>query len=126
MSYDVFFQGFKAGDAAGGGSDLVRSMLEPYVTRSEPEHSFLRIGVEGGGADVYLNDDDMMVNHAAGTATWDLLVNAASRANWTVLLVDGPPCITNEGQRAELPAELADEAVMISSGSDLLRIIASL
>ncbi len=59
--------------------------MAPYVSRSEPEHSFLRIEVDGGGADVYLNDDDMMVNHAGGTATWDLLVRAASRANWTLL-----------------------------------------
>ena len=126
VSYDVFFKGFKAGDAARGGGGLVRSVLEPYVSRSEPEHSFLRIEVEGGGADVYLNDDDMMVNNPGGTATWDLLVSAASRANWTLLLVDGPPCITNEDQRAELPAELADEAVAIRNGTDLLRIIADL
>lgn len=50
MSYDVFFQGFTAGDVASGGGDVVRSMLEPYVTRSDPEHSFLRINVEAGGS----------------------------------------------------------------------------
>jgi hypothetical protein len=42
-------------------------------------------------ADVYLNDDDMMVNHAGGSATWDLLAKAATVAGWTVLLIDGPP-----------------------------------
>lgn len=126
MSYDVFFQGFKGGDAAPGGGDAVRAMLAPHVARSEPEHSFLRIEVEDGGADVYLSDDHMMVNHAGGTAAWDLLVRAATAANWTVLLPDGPPAVTNESQRAELPAELVEEAVAVTTGAGLLRIIESI
>jgi hypothetical protein len=120
MSYDVFFQGFKAGDAARGGGTAVRAMLEPYVTRSEPDHSFLRIDVGDGGADVYLSDDHMMVNHAGGRMTWDLLIEAATVARWTALLSDGPPCITGEDQRHDLPVELRDEAVLISSGAELL------
>lgn len=126
MSYDIFFQGFKRGDATAGGGDAVRRMLAPHVTESEPEHSFLRIEVEDGGADVYLSDDHMMVNHAGGTATWDLLVLAAGAADWTILLPDGPPVLTNENQRAELPAELAEGAVVISGGAELLEVIASL
>lgn len=126
MSYDVFFQGFKGGDAAPGGGDTVRMLLEPHVMRSEPEHSFMRIDVEDGGADVYLGDDHMMVNHAGGKATWDLLVRAAAAANWTILLPDGPPAITDESQLAELPAELAEEAIVVTTGTDLLRIIESI
>lgn len=126
MSYDVFFQGFKRGEAAAGGGDIVRAMLARHVTRAEPEHSFVRIEVEDGGADVYLGDDHMMVNHAGGTATWDLVVRAAGAANWTILLPDGPSVLTNENQRAELPADLAEDAVVISGGTDLLGLIASL
>lgn len=126
MSYDVYFQDFKGGDAALGGGDAVRTLLKPHVARSEPEHSFVRIDVEDGGADVYLSDDHMMVNHAGGTATWDLLVRAAAVANWTVLLPDAPPAITDETQRAELPAELAEEAIVVATGTDLLRIIESI
>lgn len=66
MSYDVFFQGFKRGDAAAGGGASARTMLAPHLTKSEPEHNFLRIEVDDGGADVYLSDDHMMVNHAGG------------------------------------------------------------
>lgn len=126
MSYDVYFQGFKGGDAAPGGGDAVRVILDPHVMRSEPEHSFARIEVEDGGADLYLSDDHMMVNHAGGTATWDLLVRAAAAANWTVLLPDGPPAVTNETQRADLPVDLAEEAVVVTTGADLLRIIESI
>jgi hypothetical protein len=121
MSYDAFFQGFKGGDAAAGGGDAVRSILQPYVTRSEPEHSFLAIELVDGEAEVYLKDDSMMVNHVADNATWDLLVHAATAADWTVLLLDGPPCITREEQRAELPAELREDAVLVSCGADLLK-----
>ena len=126
MAYDVFFQGFKGGDAADGGGEAVRTMLEPHVTKSEPEHNFLRIEVEDGGADVYLSDDHMMVNHAGGSATWDLLVRAAAAASWTILLPDGPAVLTTESQRSELPAELAESAVLISGGAELLDVVASL
>lgn len=68
----------------------------------------------------------MMVNHAGGTATWDLLVRAARAVDWTILLPDGPPVLTNENQRAELPAELAEDAIVISDGAALLGVIASL
>lgn len=126
MSYDVFFQGFKGGDAMAGGGEAVRTILAPDVARSEPEHSFPRIEVEDGGADVYLSDDHMMVNHAGGTDTWDLIVRAAAAANWTILLPDGPPVLTIESQRSELPAELAEDAVVISNGAELLGVIAPL
>ncbi len=126
MSYDVFLQGFKRGEAAAGGGDVVRAMLAPHVMRAGPERSFGRIEVEDGGADVYLSDDHMMVNHAGGTAAWDLVVRAAGAANWTILLPDGPSVLTNETQRAELPGDLAEDAVVISSGTDLLGWIASL
>lgn len=125
MSYDVFFQGFTGGDAAAGGGDDVQAMLAPYITLAEPEHSFVRIEVEDGGADVYLSDDHMMVNHAGGTATWDLLVRAAIKANWTILLPGGPPAVTDESQRAQLPVELAEDAVLVTTGGDLLRLIES-
>ena len=126
MSYDVFFQGFKGGDAAPGGGDTVRAMLEPHVTQSETEHSFVRIEVEDGAADVYFSDDHMMVNHAQGTGTWDLLVRAAAAASWTILLPDGPAVLTTESQRSELPAGLAASAVVISGGAELLDVVASL
>lgn len=124
MSYDVFFQGFKGGDAAPGGGDRVRAMLEPYVKWSEPGNSFMCIEVEDGGADVYLDDDGMMVNHAGGTATWDLLVCAATAANWSILLLGGTVACTRPDQRAELPSELSEGAVVVVSGAELLKLIA--
>ena len=126
MSYDVFFQGFEGGDAAAGGGGAVRAVLEPHVTQSDAEHSFVRIEVEDGGADAYLSDDHMMVNHPQGTGIRDLLVRAAAAANWTILLPDGPAVLTTESQRSELPAELAESAVLISGGAELLDVVASL
>jgi hypothetical protein len=126
VSYDVVFQRFRGGDAVPGGGDKVRAVLEPYVTRAEPERSFVRVEVGDNGADVYLGEDHMMVNHADGVATWDLLVRAAADANWTILLPDGPPALTNADQQSELPAELAEVAVTVSSGADLLLLIKGL
>jgi hypothetical protein len=126
MSYDVFFQGFRNCDFRPGGGDVVRTILAPFVTRSEDDSNFLRVEVDNGSADAFLSDDSMMINQVEGVATLDLFARAAAAANWVILLPGGPAALTNEGQRAELPAELADEAVVISDGADLARLIASL
>lgn len=66
MSFDVFFQRFAHGDAEPGGGELMREVLDPFVVREEPEHSFLLLEYGDGSALVYLDGDGMMANHITG------------------------------------------------------------
>ena len=121
MSYDVFFQGFIAGEASGLGGAKMREVIAPHVISQEGGHIRVRFG--DGEADLYLSEDGMMANHISGRDPWQLLVAGAEAANWVILPLDGPVCLTAPGQREELPDELTDHVVSVESGADLLEVI---
>lgn len=121
MSLDVFFQGFIAGESSERGGTEMRAVLAPHVI--EEDASFLRIRVGDGEADVYLRDDGMMANHVSGQDPWDLLVKGAQAANWVIMPLDLPTCLTQPGQRGELPEGLDDDVVVVETGSDLRAVI---
>ena len=123
MSFDVFFQGFVAGALSERGGAEMRQVLAPHVT--ERSASFLRLRVGDGEADVYLNDDGMMANHISGRDPWDLLLRGAQAANWVIMPLDCPTCLTQPGQREELPEELQDDVVVVESAADLRAVIES-
>ena len=123
MSSDVDFHGFHQGAATAAGGDVVRAVLDPWVVHRADELSFLQVEVGDGTADVYLDEDDMLVNHVTGEDPWDLLVRSARAAGWVVLPVDGPACLTAESQRVDLPVELVAGAVVVASGPELLAAI---
>ena len=72
MSFDVFFQGFLAGESSERGGAQMREVLAPHI--SEEDGAFLRVRVGDGEADIYLHDGGMMANHIEGRDPWDLLV----------------------------------------------------
>ncbi|MCW2793620.1 MAG: hypothetical protein JWO76_2718 [Nocardioides sp.] len=121
VSFDVFFQGFVAGGAAEGGSAEMLAVLGPHVT--ERDGTFLRVRVGDGEAYIYLSSDSMMANHVSGRDPWDALVEGARAANWVILPIGCPTCLTRPDQRDELPVELLDEVVLVSSGAELLTVI---
>lgn len=123
MSFDVYLQGFRDGDAADSGGGLMRQVLGPYVVREEPESHFVVVEFGDGSVDVYLDGDSMMANHVAGDRPWDLLVEGARAADWVIMPVGCPTCITDEAQRAHLPEGLKDDVVLVLSGAELLRAI---
>lgn len=123
MSFDVFFQRFRDGDAEPGGGDLMRQALRPYIVREEDEHSFALVEYGDGTMDVYLDGDSMMANHITGEQPWDLLVQGARAAGWVVMPVGCPTCITDESQRSHLPDGLDDGVALVASGEELLRVI---
>ncbi|MBF4163972.1 hypothetical protein [Nocardioides acrostichi] len=125
MSFDVYFQRFRNRDTEPGGGEAMRQVLAPHIVREDPEHSFARVEYGDGEADVYLGPDGMKADHVTGTAPWDLLVQGARAADWVVMPVGCPACLTDEGQRAHMPEGLDDEAVLIASGQDLLAVIRS-
>lgn len=121
VSFDVFFQPFRNGEAGSGGGDRMRAVLRPHITREEPEQKFARVEIGTGSADVYLDDDSMLANRISGEEPWDLLVQGARAAGWVILPVGCPTCITDEQQREHLPPELKEEeVVLVSSGAELL------
>lgn len=101
----------------------MRQVLQPFITREEPEHHFALVEFGSGRADVYLDGDDMMVNHVSGDRPWDLLVEGARAAGYVILPVGSPTCIADDVQRAHLPEGLDDEVVLVMSGEDPLRVI---
>ncbi len=121
MSYDVFFQGFLAGAPSGQGSDQMRNALAPHVISSTG--STLQIRYGDGEADIYISDDGMMANHISGRDPWQLLVTGAQAANWVILPLGCPVCLTAPEQHGDLPAELADDVVFVASGDDLLSVV---
>ena len=126
MSFDVFFQRFRDGSGAVGGGEQMRRILEPFIVREEPDHRFVLVEYGDGSADVYLGDGGgMMANHISGERPWDLLVEGARAADWVILPVGYPTCITDESQRGHLPDGLDEDIVLVSSGDELLRVIRS-
>lgn len=123
MSLDVFFQGFLAGESSERGGAQMHALLSPHIT--EREGSLLRVRVGDGEADIYLSDDGMMANHISGQELWDLLARGAQEANWVILPLDRPTCLTQPGQREELPEGLDDAVVFIETGADLRAVIES-
>ncbi|MDN5792234.1 MAG: hypothetical protein L0H22_04140 [Brevibacterium aurantiacum] len=121
MSYDVFFQGFVAGESSGHRWGRMRNVVAPHV--SAQAGAWLQVRFGDGDADLYLSEDGMMANHISGRAPWQLLVTGARAANWVILPLDRPACLTVPGQREELPEERADGAVFVESGADLLKLI---
>lgn len=49
----------------------------------------------------------------------------AHAANWVIMPMDCPTCLTQSGQREELPDEFHDDVVVVYAGADLLRAIES-
>jgi hypothetical protein len=123
VSFDVYFQRFRDGDAEPGGRDRMRQVLEPFIAREALEVGFAQVQYGDGSADVYLDDDGMMANHISGDQPWELLVQGARAAGWVIVPVGCPTCLTDEGQRAHLPAGLDDAVVLVSTGEELLRVI---
>lgn len=123
MSFDIFFQGFIAGESSEDGGAQMRAVLAPHVVKED--ESFLRLRIGDGQADIYLMGDGMMANHVSGQDPWDVLVKAAQAANWVIMPLGCPTCLTQPGQREELPEGLDDEVVVVETGADLRAVIES-
>lgn len=123
MSYDVFFQGFLAGESSGTGAAAMDRGLAPYVVERRGSFRHLRVG--DGSADAYVNDVGMLANHISGVDLWEVLVEGARAANWVILPMDAPTCLTCPGQLEELPDGLGVAAVSVSTGADVLQVLPS-
>lgn len=66
-----------------------------------------------------------MVNHAKGDIIWDILVTVAAIGPFAIMPTGCPACVTEESMLADLPPPIEEDARVISSGSELLRVIAN-
>lgn len=124
MSFDIVAQRFIDGDAAEADAPLLQAILAPYLGRTEPDADFCELTFADGTADLYGIDDlaqGFMVNHVSGRLAWDLLAELVTGGGLTLMPMDAPPLIAAEEQRTHLPEGFGDEAVVITSGADILR-----
>ena len=126
MSFDIVIQRFIDGEPAAAESEALRNLLAPYVARTEAEFDFAELHFDDGTTDLYGIGEPgtgFMVNHVGGESAWAVLAEVAAAGGMTILAPGVPPMIFSETMRSHLPGELADEAVVISSGAEVLRTI---
>lgn len=114
-------QGFIVGDSSGTGGARMREAVAPHVVAQSGSKLHIRCG--DGEADLYVSEGGMMANHILGRDPWQLLVAGARSANWVILALDRPVCLTAQSQRTELPDGLAGDAILVRSGAELLRVV---
>ncbi len=125
MGFDIFLQRFDSGAAASVDPRVVEDVLAPHL-RDAP-HGGKHLEFSDGEAELYGADlgTGFMVTHASGREVWDVLVEVADRAGFAIIPVGCPVATTSEHARRQLPPDLADGAVVVRSGAELLSSIAS-
>lgn len=122
MSFDVFLQGFRKGDPADADGEKLAALLRPYIV--ETQQGFCELRFDDGDAALYGLEDlasGFMVNHVSGQQAWDVLVTVARGADLAIMPVGCPVAVPTEALIGDLPEELQKEAVIVTSGADLLR-----
>lgn len=124
VSFDVYLQAFRGGDAADGDGQAAMAALAPHL--SAHEANWAQVTTDDGGADVYgidRPDASLMFNHISGTSVWQLIYDVAERAGCAVMPVGCPTCLPVSVAADDLPGELADNIVVVASGHDLRRAV---
>jgi hypothetical protein len=124
LSFDVFLQRFQAAEAAEADHDVLSRLLQPYLIENGPGSADLLFG--DGDAAIYGTDDlgsGFMVNHVSGRQAWDVLAAVACEVGLTILAVGCPAAVPSEDLIGDLPAELRQDAIVVRSGEDLIRMI---
>ena len=82
--------------------------------------------MDDGEADVFgigQPSSGLMFSHLSGVAPWSLVFEVAQAAGFAILPVGCPACVLSVEMLSELPEELASDAIVVSSGDDLLAAI---
>lgn len=121
MSFDVYLQAF--GREQTDHSSRVLTVIDGLL-----DDGRTAIVTSDGSADVYGLDErpvvGLMFNHIVGLRAWDVIVDVARAAGFAILPVGAPTCIVDPDQEQAIPDDLAAEGVvLVSSGTELLRVI---
>jgi hypothetical protein len=124
VSFDIYLQGFRDGEARDADPELLEELLKPHI--ADRSDGFARLRFADGQADIYGMDDlasGVMVNRVSGVMAMDLIVRLARRAELAILPVGCPTAVTREDLLKDLPEELAEDAVVVTTGEHMLRLI---
>jgi hypothetical protein len=124
VSFDIFLQAFSDGDATSADGDAAPRMLDGWL--EDRDGSYARIVTGDGGANVFGVDDfgdGLMINHASGRAVWDVMFDLAHAGGYAVMPIGCPACVISSLHVVGLPDGLREDAVVIESGEDLLRVV---
>ena len=123
MSFDIFLQAFAGGQAAAGHPDEAFRTLEPHLDGS-PADGFARLITPDGDADVFgIGTTGLMINHASGESVWQIVVDVAAAGDYAIMPVGTPVCIVREDMKDDLPEALRIDAVVVSSGADVMKVV---
>lgn len=128
MSFDVYAQRFVRGEPAEVENGVLAELLAPHLMRVESESDFAELYFDDGTADFYGIAEPsrgFMVNHVSGQLAWELLARMASAGDMALMAPGVRTMIFCEEARQHLPEGLAEDAVVLSSGADILRTFAS-
>lgn len=128
MSYDLFVQGFDAGDAAPMPSSAF-DVFRAHVDRADSEQHFWHVRApDGGEADIYADVTQetchsLMISRFSTGRPLDLLAGFAVRAGAVILTPDGPAMLTAEAQRRHLPDGFQRDALVVCDGDDVRQVL---
>ncbi|WP_418959399.1 hypothetical protein [Streptomyces tritici] len=126
MSFDMFVLRYVAGEPAPLDRDVLDEVLGPYVAARDPAVDLLQLRVgERGGADVWLRETSLTLNHVAGQGALDLVCALLRRLGAVLALPGGTVVLYRDEDRERLPPELRDAAVLVvaTTGAELGRAI---
>lgn len=125
MSFDIFVQAFEHGEARKVDARALRRALAPYLIQVENGWN-LRAG--RATAEIYGVEklgSGFTVTHVDGVDLYDVLVEIAAAFDLVIMPVGVPTAITRREQLNHLPDVLRDDALLVSSGGELLKLIES-
>jgi hypothetical protein len=120
VSFDIFVQGFKNGEAAPGDGEAVMALLDPLI--AQRDKGWARIEPEDGAAEVFGVDEPssgLMFSHVEGRRAWDLIFEVARAAGFVVMPVGCGTLLPDEARRDDLPERVPQPVSLIGSGADL-------
>jgi hypothetical protein len=127
VSYDVHLFCFQHGECVDIDAARLMEMLQPLIAWTEEEFDYARLrAADGGEADLYGVCEDASVLLFSRWCFGDiceLTAKLARELDMVIVPPDRPVMIIDERQRAHLPPEMAAEAVVVRTGTDIQRMI---
>jgi hypothetical protein len=123
MSFGILLQSFARGQAAAGHPEGAFRALEPYLD-GNPAGGFARLATPDGDADVFgIGSSGLMINRASGEFIWQLLIDVAVAGDYAIMPVGRPVCLVREDMKDDLPEEMRADAVVVRSGTDVMKLV---
>ncbi|MEV6279585.1 hypothetical protein [Nocardia sp. NPDC051832] len=126
MSFDMFVQAFRDGNAEPMPAAAFLEVFGPHVETTEPDKRYWQIHApDGGRADIYASIieqgiDSVLLNHFSSGDVLDLVVEFARKAGAVIMPVGCPILLVDGSQGRHLPEHLQDAVHLVATGDDVL------